>query len=64
MDTRRPIEFDPETLLVQATILHHTDEELARRVTRAILVERAQRGHFRDPSLELKPEGGILHVAV
>lgn len=56
--------FDPHEMLSQVMILHHTDEELARKITQAILLERAKRGDFREPTLVLQPEKGVVHVEV
>jgi len=54
--------FDPHEMLSQVTILHHTDPDLAKKITRAILLDRAERGDFREPSLALRPEDGVVHV--
>jgi len=58
-------EFNAHEILSQVTILHHTDPLLARKVTRAVLLEKAARGDFREPRLGLKPtKDGVIHVSV
>ena len=70
MDQDRPRQrvgkdFDPHEILSQVTILHHTDTLLARKVTKAVLLKRAERGDFRDPIYKKLPiENGVIHVEV
>lgn len=45
-------DFNIHELLSQVVILHHTDPELAQRVTSEIMLERAYRGDFHDPVIK------------
>ncbi len=65
MDQNRSVEdASPHELLEYIERLHHTDEDLARRALKAVLVGRAQRNEFREPSLEVQSENGVIHVSL
>lgn len=56
--------FNPHEILSQVMILHHTDSLLARKITKAVLLERVKRGDFKEPAVILKTDNGVLHVSI